>query len=276
MTHHIDLASLPAPRFAAALSVDELRDELITKVRADWEEFDATAESDPIRIVVDACAYALWIHQERTELAARRTLLAFAAGANLEHIAALFGIVKLADESDESLRARVLLAPAALSVAGPFAAYETHALAIQGVSAAGVNRPAVGEISVAILSTEDDRVPSAALVAAVQAALDDDDVRPATDDVTVIAGAELTYDVTAELSILPGPSEAVVRAAAEAALRAYAATQSGLGDPVTLSGLIAALVVNGVWKVALSAPAADLAPTYAQAPTLDTLTVTVA
>ena len=274
MTNHIDLSALPAPRFAPQLSQAQVRTELLDEVQSRWPELTATVESEPIRIVLDAVAYVLWLWQERTNEAGKQTLLAFATGDNLTHLAAFYGVARLTDETDEALRHRVQLAPSALSVAGPEEAYEAHARGVEGVSDAKLLRTGPGAVSVAVLGDGEDRVPSAALLGEVRDALEDDDVRPVTDTVTVVAGAELAYGVTAVLSILSGPAVADVIAAATAALRAYAAEQSRLAVRVSRSGIIAALHVSGVWKVTLTAPAADVAPSFAQAPTLGAVDVT--
>ena len=273
MPHHIDLSALPAPRFAPQLSQAQIRTELLDEVQSRWPELTATVESEPIRITLDAVAYVLWLWQERTNEAGKQTLLAYASGANLDHVAAFYGVERIQDETDEALRLRVQLAPSALSVAGPEEAYEAHARGVEGVSDAKLLRTGPGAVSVAVLGDGEDRVASAALVGAVEDALEDDEIRPVTDVVTVRAGEELAYDVAADLSILTGPAVADVIAAATAAVTAYATEQSRLGTRVSRSGIIAALHVPGVWKVALTEPAADLAPTFLQAPTLRDVTL---
>lgn len=112
------------------------------------------------------------------------------------------------------------------------------------------------------------------MLAAVSSALSAEDVRPMGDRVTVRAAADTAYAVTATLYVESGVVRAPVLAAARTALRKYADSVRRVGRMVPRSGLIAALSVDGVFRVSLAAPAADLAAVSGGVHTLGTITLT--
>lgn len=97
------------------------------------------------------------------------------------------------------------------------------------------------------------------MLAAARQALSAEDVRPMGDRVAAQAAADRPDDLTATLHVEAGPEPALVLPAASAARRAYAAEVRHVGVMVPRGGLIAALFVNGVFRVEITAPAADLA-----------------
>jgi phage-related baseplate assembly protein len=131
-------------------------------------------------------------------------------------------------------------------------------------------------VVVYVLSRTGDGTSGAPLLAAVDAALSADTVRPLTDQVTVQSADVTTYAITAELTIFPGPDGEVVRQAAQDAVTAYAAAVHRLGYDVTLSGLYSALHREGVQGVNLTAPAATLVAGDGEAYFANAITVTVA
>lgn len=271
-----DLSKLPPPEVVAQPDYETVLAALTAEFRERWPEYDATVESDPVRKLLEVFAWRETVLRRQVADAARAVMLAYAGGADLDHLAALLAVSRRAGESDEELRDRVRGAPGAASTAGPAAAYRHHARAVPGVADAGVSSPAAGTVRVVVLGTAAGGVPPQPVLTAVSAALGADEVRPLTDTVQVRAAAIVSYDLTAELEIADGPDAGAVLAAAEASARAYAAERGGLGQGVPRSGLYAALHVGGVEGVTLTAPAADVAATAAQAARLDELTLTKA
>jgi phage-related baseplate assembly protein len=154
------------------------------------------------------------------------------------------------------------LALEGLSTAGPEGAYVFHALSADGrVLDVAVGSPSPGEVVVTILSNQDDGVPTSDLIAAVEAALNDQDVRPLTDHVTVQAASRTDYQVAASLEVYHGPDLETVRQSALERVSAFCADQQRLGEPVTLDGLYCALRADGVRKVTLQTPLAAIEPT---------------
>ncbi|MGB0694003.1 MAG: baseplate assembly protein [Rhodospirillaceae bacterium] len=197
-------------------------------------------------------------------------------------------------EDDDRLRARAQLAMEALSVAGPEGAYTYHAVSADGrvldvalaaptfarwdptpaalaelpsgaivltvADAKGLTDPMPGDVAVTVLSSEGDGQPDTAMLEAVGAALNSDEIRPISDTPRIRSGTKQDYSVSAKLDVYSGPDPEVVRAAADAAVTAFVADQRKLGEPVTFDGLHAALRVAGVRKVTLSEPSAEIEP----------------
>lgn len=291
MTSTIDLTLLSPPDVVETLDFETVFAEMLADLQARDDTFDALVESDPAYKILEVCAYRELLIRARVNDAAKSVMLAYAAGSDLDHLAALYGVARLVVdpgdpdavppvaptyETDAALRRRVQLAPESWTSAGSSGAYQFHALSADAaVLDASVTTPAPGEVLVTVLSAEGDGTPSAELLAAVEAALTDETVRPLTDLVTV-AGAEIVeYAVDASLILFQGPDAAVVRQRAEDAALAYADACHAMGRDVTLSGLHAALHQPGVQNVVLTAPAADVDITPLQASWLTGIDVTV-
>lgn len=274
----VDLSRLPAPDVIETLDFETLRAAWIADFQAKFPGFDATVESDPIVKLCEVGAYRELIMRQRANDAARAVMVAYAKGADLDNLAALFEveryIITPADpetgaaavlESDDDFRRRVVLAPEGYSVAGPAGAYIFHALgASSDVADASATSPDPGEVLVTVLSRGETGVPSGPVLAAVTAALNADTVRPLTDFVTVAAAVPVDFAILATLTFRTGPDKTVVLAAAQAALADYLAQSRRLGRSVTRAGIIAALFADGVQNVELDLPATDQTPTSLQ------------
>lgn len=268
----IDLSTLPAPDVVQTLSFETILAEMLADLRTRDTAFTALVESDPAYKILEVAAYRELLIRQRVNDGARAVMLAYATGSNLEQLAALFGVTrKLIDagdanavppvpatyETDASLRYRTQLALEGLSTAGPVGAYQFHALAVAGVKDVGVQGPPdtdPGDVLVTILSDDGDGEADSNLIAAVAAALNGEDVRPLTDQVTVQSAAITNYEIDATLYIPTGPDPNIVRAASLASVQAFVAAQHKVGADIRLSALYAALHVGGVERVTLSAP----------------------
>lgn len=287
----LDLSQLPAPDVVEALDFEAIFAAMLADLRARDPAFDALVESDPAYKILEVAAYRELLLRARVNDAARALMLAFASGGDLDQIGANKGVVRLlldpgdpealppvdpVYESDEDFRKRIQLAPEGYTTAGSEGSYIFHGLGasaqvkdIQAVS------PAPGDVTIYVLSRDGDGAADGALLAAVEAALTDDAVRPLTDHVTVASAAVTGYAITAELIMYPGPDAEVARQAAEDAVRAYAAAVHRIGYDVTISGLHAALHRPGVQKVVLTAPAADRVAGAGEAYFAESVTVTI-
>ncbi|WP_337846858.1 baseplate J/gp47 family protein [Sphingomonas sp.] len=268
----IDLSRLPPPSFLAPLSFAGIRAELVADLQARLPEFDATVASDPAVKLLEVFAYRELLLRQAFNERALQTMLAYATGADLDNLGALVNVGRLlladADgatpatyESDADLRRRIQLAPESFSVAGPATAYRFHALSADATIAdAQATSPEPGEVLVTILSRLGDGTASPSQIAAVEAVVNAREVRPLTDLVTVASVELIPFTVFAELTLFQGPDAIVVLAAAEARLASFIADARKIGRPVTRSGIIAALHVEGVLNVALAEPATDIIP----------------
>jgi phage-related baseplate assembly protein len=282
----IDLSTVPAPNVVEALSYETIFAAMLADLQARDTAFTALVESDPAYKILEVAAYRELLIRQRVNDGARAVMLTYATGSDLENLSALFGVTrKTLDEgdatalppipptfeTDAALRYRTQLALEGLSTAGPIGAYQFHALSVDGVKDAGIQGPPdtdPGEVLVTILSATGSGTAGSPLIAAVDAALNAEDVRPLTDQVTVQSATIVSYEVIATLYIPTGPDPTAVQTAALASVQAYVESRHRVGLDVRLSGLYAALHVGGVERVTLSAPGivADLVTTAVQAP----------
>ncbi|TDT57194.1 phage-related baseplate assembly protein [Enterobacter sp. AG5470] len=277
----IDLSQLPAPDVVEELNYETILDArkatLISLFPTDEQEAIARTlalESEPLTKFLEENAYREVMWRQRVNEAARAVMLAYAAGNDLDVVAANSNTARLtiipADdstlpptaavmESDKDLRLRAQQAFEGLSVAGPVGAYEYHGRSADGrVADISVVSPNPAYITVSVLSREGDGSASDELVAIVDKALNAEDVRPVGDRVTVQSAQIVPYQINATLYFYPGPESEPIRQAAEAQLKAYINAQRRLGRDIRQSAIYAALHVEGVQRVELSAPQSDL------------------
>jgi phage-related baseplate assembly protein len=258
-----------------ALNFETILAEMLSDLRSRDATFDALVESDPAFKILEVAAYRELLIRQRVNDAARAVMLAYAGGADLENLGALFGVVrKVIDpgnpnavppvaptlESDSALRYRIQLALEGLSTAGPVGAYQFHALSVEGVRDVAVAGPPdtdPGVVRVTILGNDGDGAVGSEIIAAVEAALNDEDVRPLTDTVEVQSATITEYEVIATLYVQQGPDPVIVRDAALASVTAFVNAQHRVGVDIRLSALYAALHVAGVERVELEAPGID-------------------
>jgi phage-related baseplate assembly protein len=299
MSGTIDLSQLPAPAVIESLDFETLFAErkaaLIALYPADEQAAVAATlalESEPIVKILQENAYRELVLRQRINESAEAVMLARAGGADLDQLAANYNVARFtlqsADstavppvaavmESDADLRARAQQAFEGLSVAGPRAAYIAHALSADSrVADVSAESPAPCEAVVTVLSREGNGTANATLLAIVAAALNDDDVRPVGDRVTVQGAAIVNYVIDAALYVYPGPEAEPIRAAALTKLAAYIGTQRRIGRDIRRSAIYAALHVEGVQRVELASPAADIVLDSSEAAYCTGYAVTVA
>ncbi|MDN8542017.1 baseplate assembly protein [Erwinia sp. BC051422] len=277
----IDLSQLPAPDVVEALDYETLLNErkatLVSLYPA--EQQDAVArtlalESEPVVKLLQENAYREVILRQRVNEAAKAVMVAYALADDLDQLGANNGVTRLtltaADdtttpptaavmESDDDYRVRIAAAFEGLSVAGPSGAYEYHAKSADGrVADASAISPSPACVTITVLSREGNGEAADDLLAVVDAALNDEDVRPVADRVTVQSAAIVDYAVEAVLYLYPGPEAEPIRTAAEEKLAAFVSAQARLGRDIRKSALYAALHVEGVQRVELAQPAADV------------------
>lgn len=290
----INLAQLPAPNIVESLDYETILAAMLADLQARDATFTALVESDPAYKVLEVAAYRELILRQRINDAARGVMLAYALRSDLDNLAANLNVQRLlitpADpeaippvdavyEDDTDFRARVQLAFEGLSTAGPVGSYKFHGLSADGdVADIGVEAvefhmsgstvvidndahlasPQPGNVVLTVLSRTGTGAAGSLLLAAVEAAANDDKVRPLTDRVVVRSASIVNYAIDATLTFYDGPSSATVLQAASDAVDAYQAQQRKIGYDITRSGLFAALHQPGVQNVVLTSPAADV------------------
>ncbi|WP_294356100.1 baseplate J/gp47 family protein [uncultured Sphingomonas sp.] len=271
----VDLSRLAPPPIVEQLDYETILARLIARVQAELPSFDATVDSDPAVKVLQIAAYEQMMLRADFNDRLQQRLVAYATGSTLDHIGAAIGVARLAGESDDALRARIVLAPEGFAAAGPELAYVKRALDASAlVLDASATSPAPGEVLMTLLSAEGDGTASNALLGTVRKIVTDKSVRPLGDLVTVASAALVPFVVTARLWTFAGPDAALVLASARAKLDAYIAASRRLGRDITLSGLYAALTVEGVQRVELAAPLASIICDATQAALCTGVTVT--
>ncbi len=305
MSNAIDLSKLPGPAFLLETDFETLMQEQLARLALIDPAYAAAIKvGDPGYNILLAVAYTRMYDRQKFNEAGRSVMLAYATDADLENLAALFGLerqmidpgdaeavppVPPTYESDDSLRAKVLLAPEGFTTAGSIGAYKYHALTagrqltetvvesrtateviirkviapsgiVEAVKDASVISPAPGEVEVGVLSYTGNGTPSPELLAAVVNALSADSARPLTDLVTVVGASITTYAVAATLYFLPGVDRALVLDQANAKLQQYVDDAHRLGRRMAVGGIQAACFQPGVVRVVVSSPAADITP----------------
>lgn len=268
----LDLSRLPAPTVIEQLSFEVIFAAMVADLQARMPDFDLPLETEPAMVVLQVAAYREFLLRQQFNDRARSVMTAYATGSDLDHLAVLVGVQRLtitpADpftdtpavmESDTALRQRIVLAPEAFSVAGPELAYVFHARSAHpDVLDASCTSPVPGEVVVTVLSRAEDGTPSDAVLAAVEATVNARTVRPLTDHVTVQAVTPVPFTVAAAIYTFAGPDADLILAAAETKLAAFLAASRLIGRDITFSALNAALHVDGVQRVVLTAPTATL------------------
>ena len=268
----VDLSRLPAPTVVEPLDFGSIRETALADMVAFMPEFSALTAADPgIKVLEYFCYRELLIRQRANE-ASLANMLAFAVGSDLDHIGArrnlerfildpgnpALAVARLL-ESDDDFRGRIQKAPETYSVAGPFAAYvQLAANASDDVRYASAISPIPCEMNVYIQSRIGDGTASPELLGVVLAYLSHEDRIPGGDLLTVASATIKPFAIQATIRTFSGPAPEVVIATAQTRLDLWLRDNERLGRDVTTDGIIAQLRVDGVQKVTLISPAADV------------------
>ncbi|WII94703.1 baseplate J/gp47 family protein [Moraxella haemolytica] len=245
-------------------------------------------ESEPLTKFVEENAYRELILRNRINTVARSCLLAYATGSDLDHIAANFNVIRLlispatedspaVYESDEVFRSRVQRAFDRLSVAGPEAAYQYHALSADGrVADVAVTSPSPAVVNIAILQTDSETgEASDELVNIVANAVNAENVRPIADRVSVQSAQIHRYRIEAKLYIGKDPEATTVLATATAKTQAYTHAKNRIGRSVRLTAIHHCLHIDGVARIELIEPKADISINALQAAYCESINITI-
>ncbi len=275
----LDLQKLGAPTAIDEIAFDAILLEITDKFKADNPDLSAALdfESDPITALLQAWAYREYLFRAYINNSLKAGMLAFSTGTNLDHLAALVPLQRLDGETDDDFRQRIQLAPEGFSTAGPVGAYEFHARSVSGtIHDIYVETPTPGVVHVYVMEDIAAAPISTELIQDVGATLNQDEIRPLTDQVQALPAELIDYNITADLTFGAGQDGAALLLSAEASLRTYTQSRRKFGQDISRSGLIAALHVGGVENVDLTAPATDVTLTPTQVALAGTLTITEA
>ena len=274
MTTRIDLSSLPLPNILTSIDfdaeLDALKADLMTRYPSVAAALDL--ESEPLLKLLEVFAYRIILKSGEINAKSKGLLLAYATGSDLDHLGSNVDVYRLLIspanpnsvpptparyETDEAFRRRIQLSQER-DCAGSTGAYQYWALSGDAdVRDVSVLTPTAGVVELYIQSASAEIAPQA-LLDTVATALDPDTHRPFTDSLSVLAASPRDIQISASLTLFPGPDQAVVLANANAALDRYIEQVSYLGYDVTLSGLYAALHQAGVQRVELIHPTQNI------------------
>ena len=281
MSTPIDLTQLPAPSVVEVLDFEAIlatRKAHLVSLLPEAERAAVTAllelESEPATKLLEENAYQETILRNRVNDAGKAVMLAFALDGDLDQLGANVNVARLTItpanptavppvaavmEDNDAYRLRIQEAPDGLSVAGPKASYEFHARSADGqVKDASATSPAPAYVTVTVLANNTTGIADAALLGTVARALNAEEVRPLGDRLTVQAAHVIDYQIEATLFIGVGPEVPILLAAAHANAARVSQPRRPLGHSIYRSACSAAVHVEGVRKVVLTSPAADI------------------
>lgn len=284
MSELVDLSKLAPPAVIEKLNYEQLltaRKEAFINLYPEAErEFwraRLNLESEPITKLLEENCYLQLLERDRINTAAQATMLAYATGTDLDVIAANFNVsrkiiqqennqvtppIPAVYEDDTALRLRAQLAFEGLSVAGPRAAYVYHGLSAHSdVADISVVSPTPAHVVVTVLSRQGQGTAAEDVLTAVRNRLNDDNIRPIGDRVTVQSATIAPYQIRAKLHIYRSPEYEPIKQVAQTNLEKYTEERHRLGRDISLSGIYAALHIEGVQRVELIEPSADIALT---------------
>lgn len=278
----IDLSRLPVPEALEQISFEDVfrarANHFVSLWPADVQDQVSQTlelESEPVTLVLQENAYREILIRQRVNETVRRVLLAFARGSDLDHIGARYYVKRLvvqeADptaspakplimESDDAYLERIQDAYEGLSVAGPRGAYVFHARSADGqVLDAVAISPEPCDVVVAVLSSEGDGTANQQLLDVVEKALNDEEVRPVADRVTVVSSDVVPFAVRARLHMsTDGPGRLQALSLAIKNVKDFTTRRRRQGWSVWLSKLDSLMHVEGVERVEILEPAIDL------------------
>ena len=298
----VDFSQLPEPNLIQELDYESIFNERKEKFIAlypateqnQWRTI-LNRESDPVVKVLQENAYLELLYRNKCNADARSLLFAYAEGPDLDHLALTeYGLMRLivtpADnsvvppspaiyESDERLRERCLLSFDGMNTAGSANAYRYFALSADGrVDGIKVKSDEETPCFLDIVITQVDSENGAAseeLIQIVQTALDPDTVRPVGDRPTVKSSIATNYQIEASLYVGKNAEDALLLEAANIRLDKYIKNAQKNGESIYLSAIYAALHVDGIERVQIISPTADLVMDNYHHPYCTTKSITV-
>ena len=298
----VDFSQLPAPNLIKELDFETLlnarKEKFIALYPASeqqkWRSV-LSRESEPVVKILQENTYLEMLYQNKCNADARSLLLAYAEGEDLDHLALTeYGLTRLivtpedisatpplpaVYESDERLKERCILSFDGMNTAGSSNAYRYFTLSADGrVDGIKVKSDEATPCFLDIVITQVDSengTASEELIQIVQAALDPDTVRPVGDRPTVKSSLATNYQIEAVLYVGKSAEDALLLEAANIRLDKYIKNAQKNGESIYLSAIYAALHVDGIERVQIISPTADLVMDNYHHPYCTTKSITV-
>ena len=281
----VDFSQLPEPTLIQELDYESIFNERKEKFIAlypvaeqnQWRTI-LNRESDPVVKVLQENAYLELLYRNKCNADARSLLLAYAEGPDLDHLALTeYGLMRLivtpADnsvvppspaiyESDDRLKERCLLQYDGMNTAGSSNAYNFFTLTadgrVDGVKVhSDTDKPYLLDIIISQVDSQNGEAIQE-LIDIVQAALDPEHVRPVCDRPIVKSSIAKPYQITTRLFVGKNAEDSLLLEAANIRIQNYIQKARKNGQSIRLSALYAALHVDGINRVVIDAPSADI------------------
>ena len=285
--------NLPEPDILDKSTYEAIFARKLADFKANFPEYANIQEGDPIYALLQGSAADELNIRQRVNNAYRQTVIIFASGANLDHLAYNIGLtrrIKTAavfdddgvlvtpevKEDDRSLRQRYILAWHALAV-GSVGWYKTQALESSvDVKDAYPKNTADGEVTITIQSEDTGGgVPDKALLTEVETYLNARNRRTLCDTLVIQAISLVSYTITASITVEPGLDSTTVLAQVQDAADQFALDNEVINRDIPLSRFYAVLSPVGVTGVTLTSPSADVTTTDEQVPHATSIKITL-
>lgn len=210
--------------------------------------------------------------------AVRAGILSTAQKDDLDRIGKDFEVARLEGEPDDAYRERIRLSWGRLNSAGSENAYRYYALtADPDVLDAQAYGPDVhhqpGQIHLYVLSRTGNGEAPQALLDKVAAAVNQQDVRPVTDQVLVRSAVNVGYDVVARVSVPKGAAGDKILKAVRTAVETSVSLSHRTGTSVSTRWLDGVLRQTGVTDLERESPTDDVICVAGQAPYCNSVSV---
>lgn len=254
----MNLNELETPQVIEEISLNEIIEQMKTRLIAIDTKYSAYVESDPLVKLMEVCAYRELLLRQRINQAAKSNLLAFATGSDLDNLGAFYDVKRKEGETDEEFRKRIQLKIVGWSSAGSRAAYIYHALNSDArVKEANADSPEPGLVRISILSKENNGVVSDELLNIVNEYMQREDIKVLTDTVNVVSCNLIDIDVKAKITLMSSTPVEFLHMIKQSFRSAFEKL-SGMGVSVSRSWIISNLFLDGVKDVQLLSPIADI------------------
>lgn len=274
-----ELAALPPPELIEELNYETrlalFVTRLVTLMAAADIEYDVDQlEFDPAKILLEVATYVDQNLRQRINEALRSNLLPYAYGADLDLLGNFYDTPRLANETDDTYRRRIVVSIRGRSTGGTEPRYRAVALAADPrVADASVYK--IGKspiVHVAVFSRDAGGVADQALLNAVSAALNAPAVRMVSDEINVHPAIRQTINVVVDAWLLPEASDTLI-ATMETALRTAWTRDGVMGRDLTPSYIGARMMLDGVQDVRVTTPAVAAVAAFNEVIAIGTVTI---
>ena len=215
-------------------------------------------ETDPAVILLQAATYEELLMRQRLNEAVRGQFLPFATGTDIDYLGGFHKLSRMVGESDDRYLTRIVLKTSAGDLGGSEPHYKLIAMTAD-LRVADAKPYRIGRdptIHVAIISTDNNGVPDAELLAVVDAALQSPAARLTNDTILVGPAARAVTDVHARVWLLPDATITVIEEMRAQLIEAWSEIML-LGRDVNDTWLKAKLYHAGVHRIEIVSPASD-------------------